>query len=98
MAYCDRFVTSYLDPLQVDVQMAQLAAEFPDLCRLEGLPHLSHGYAGRREDARRRHPMRVLRITAPDGPVVEKPAVLLMRSPTPGSGSTRWPPWRPPGN
>jgi hypothetical protein len=79
MAYRDRFVGGYLDPLRVEAEISRVAADFPTLCRLEALPFLTHGYEGDRVDARGRHPMHVLRITAP-GPT-PKPGVLLLRSP-----------------
>lgn len=73
------FVSSYLDPLAVDAEIATIVAAHPELCRLETLPHLSHGYFGSRVDARGKHPIHLLRITAPGG-ARPKPAVLLMRS------------------
>ncbi len=79
MTFRSRFVTKYLNPLEVEAEVNGLAEEFPDLCRLEPLPFLSHGYEGERVEARGRHPMRVLRVTAPGG-AAAKPAVLLMRS------------------
>jgi hypothetical protein len=80
MAFRQRFVTKYLNPLEVDKQIKQLAANFPQICRLETLPHLSHGYQGQRVEARGRHKTRVLRITAPGLPPAPKPAVLFFRS------------------
>lgn len=79
MAFRKRFVSKYLNPLEVDAEIEAVAAEFPELCRLETLPLLSHGYQGARVEARGRHHTRVLHITAPGG-AAEKPAVLLMRS------------------
>jgi hypothetical protein len=38
------FVSTYLDPLAVDTEIAAMVAAHPGLCRLETLPHLSHGY------------------------------------------------------
>ena len=72
-------VSEYLDPLAVEAEIAAIVAAHPELCRLETLPHLSHGYFGSRVDARGRHPVHLLRITAPGG-ARPKPAVLLMRS------------------
>ncbi len=79
MPFRDRFVSKFPNPLEVDATFAALAEEHADFCRLEQLPYESHGYHGQRVEARGRHPMKVLRITAPGGPA-EKPAVLLMRS------------------
>lgn len=79
MTFRSRFVTKYLNPLEVEAEINALVEEFPDLCRLEALPFLSHGYEGERVEARGRHQMRVLRVTAPDS-TTTKPAVLLMRS------------------
>ena len=79
MPYRDRFVTRYLNPLEVAAEFAALPGAFPNLCRLEPLPFLSHGYHGERVEARGRHPMHVLRITACGQ--ATKPAVLLFRSP-----------------
>lgn len=79
MAFRERFVSDYLDPLQTEAQISQIANAFPSLCRLETLPYLSHGYQGEKVEARGRHPIRVLHITSPNG-VATKPAVLLMRS------------------
>ncbi len=73
------FVSTYLDPLAVDAEITTIVAAHPELCRLETLPHLSHGYFGSRVDARGKHPIHLLRITAPGG-AHPKPAVLLMRS------------------
>lgn len=75
----DRFLKKFPNPLEVDSTFAALVGEHAHLCRLEQLPHLSHGYHGHRVEAHGRHPMHVLRITSPEGPAV-KPAVLLMRS------------------
>lgn len=80
MAYRDRFVTKYLNPLEVEAEVANLVLRFPDLCRLEELPFLTHGYMGTQIEARGRHRMHALRITSPHGSS-PKPAVLLMRSP-----------------
>lgn len=74
-----RFVSRYLDPLAVDAEVDAIVAAFPDLCRLQTLPHRTHGYFGSHLAARGRHPMHLLRITAPGGPPA-KPAVLFMRS------------------
>lgn len=79
MAFRSHFVTRYLNPLEVEAEVNNLAEAFPDLCRVESLPFLSHGYNGQRTEARGQHPMHVLRVTAPDG-ATPKPAVLLMRS------------------
>lgn len=79
MPFRDRFVSKFPNPFKVDAIFATLADEHSDLCRLEQLPFLSHGYHGQRVEAHGRHPMNVLRITSPTGPA-EKPAVLLMRS------------------
>lgn len=79
MTFRSGFVTKYLNPLEVEAEISGLAEQFADLCRLESLPFLSHGYEGERVEARGRHPMRVLRVTAPNG-TTTKPAVLLMRS------------------
>lgn len=80
MAYRERFVTAYLNPLEVAAEFANLSHQFPNLCRLEELPYLTHGYQGVKVEARGRQKMYVLRITAPSGPA-SKPAILLMRSP-----------------
>src|SRR5205085_7720127 len=79
MSFHSRFVTNYLDPLQVEAEIAAIVSAFPTLCRLETLPHLSHGYNGSKVEARGKQPTRVLRITAP-GATSRRPAVLLMRS------------------
>ena len=79
MTFLSRFVTKYLNPLEVEAEINALVEEFSDLCRLEALPFLSHGYEGERVEARGQHPTRVLRVTAPDS-TTTKPAVLLMRS------------------
>ena len=79
MGFRRGFVSTYLDPLAVDAEIAAIVAAHPGLCRLERLPHLSHGYFGSRVDARGKHPVHLLRITAPGG-ARPKPAVLLMRS------------------
>ena len=79
MQFQDRFVSKFPNPLEVDAIFVALAKEYTDLCRLEQLPYLSHGYYGQRVEAHGRHPMSVLCITSPEGPV-EKPAVLIMRS------------------
>lgn len=79
MPFQDRFVNSFPNPLEVDEAFANLALEHSELCRIEQLPYESHGYQGQREDARGRHLMNVVRITAPNS-TMEKPAVLLMRS------------------
>lgn len=79
MGFRSGFVTRYLNPLEVEAEIATIVQTFPSLCRLETLPYLSHGYQGSRVEARGRHPMHVLRITAP-GATRPKPAVLLMRS------------------
>ena len=79
MSFRRGFVSEYLDPLAVDTEIASIVTAHPDLCRLETLPHLSHGYFGSRVDTRGKHPMHLLRITAPNG-AGPKPAVLLMRS------------------
>jgi hypothetical protein len=65
--------------LEIQAEINGLAEAFPNLCRLESLPFLSHGYEGEHAEARGRHPMHVLRVTAPGG-APTKPAVLLMRS------------------
>lgn len=79
MAFRERFITSYLDPLQAEAQVGEIVARFPHLCRAEELPHLTHGYFGQKAEAHGQSRMKVLRITAPGG-VGVKPAVLLMRS------------------
>jgi hypothetical protein len=79
MAFRERFVTDYLDPLQAEKQIGEIVCQFPDLCRLEELPYLSHGYEGQKVEARGRHAIKVLYITAPGG-AQTRPAVLLMRS------------------
>ena len=79
MPFLERFVSDYLDPLQVATQIEGIAQAFPQLCKLETLAHLSHGYQGAKTEAHGQHPIRVLRITAPNG-TTPKPAVLLMRS------------------
>lgn len=79
MTFRSRFVTRYLNPLEVEAEVNALVEEFSDLCRLESLPFLSHGYEGERVEARGQHPIRVLRVTAPSSTIM-KPAVLLMRS------------------
>lgn len=79
MTFRERFVTDYLDPLQADAQIEEIASAFPQLCRLETLPYLSHGYRGQKLEARGRHPLKALHITSPNG-AATKPAVLLMRS------------------
>jgi hypothetical protein len=79
MGFHNRFVTKYLNPLEVMAEVRSLVAKFPDLCRLEELPLQTHGYWGEKEEARGRQKMHVLRITSSKGPET-KPAVLLMRS------------------
>ena len=79
MPFRDRFLKKFPNPLEVDATFATLATQHSNLCRLEQMPHLSHGYYGQRVEARGKHPMNVLRITSSNGPS-EKPAVLLMRS------------------
>ncbi|HSE17757.1 MAG TPA: M14 family zinc carboxypeptidase [Pyrinomonadaceae bacterium] len=79
MTFRSRFVTRYLNPLEVEAEVNTIVEEFSELCRLESLPFRSHGYQGERVEARGQHPMRVLRVTAPGGTTM-KPAVLLMRS------------------
>ncbi|HKY30008.1 MAG TPA: M14 family zinc carboxypeptidase [Pyrinomonadaceae bacterium] len=79
MAFENRFFENYLDPLQVEIQVSELANRFPNLCRIEELPFLSHGYEGEKVEARGRHKVRMLRITAP-GTATPKPAVLVNRS------------------
>lgn len=80
MAFRERFVTEYLDPLQSEAEISRIATTYPELCRLETLPHLSHGYQGAKVEARGRHPVRVLHVTVPPTSDAVKPAVLLMRS------------------
>ncbi len=80
MAFRQRFFSGYLNPLEVEAEVMRIAAQFPELCRLETLPHLSHGYQGQRPEARGRHAIKVLRITAPGTAISTKPIVLLMRS------------------
>lgn len=80
MAFRDRFVSRYLNPLEVEAEFRDIAARFPDLCRLEELPHLTHGYEGVKVEARGKQKMYVLRFTSPAG-TSPKPAVLLFRSP-----------------
>ena len=80
MPFRNRFVSKFPNPLEVDAAFAELAQEHAHLCTLEQLPYWSHGYYGQRLETRGQHPMKVLRITSPEGPK-EKPAVLLMRSP-----------------
>lgn len=79
MAFQNRFFEKYLDPLEVEIQVSELANRFPNLCRIVELPFLSHGYDGEKVEARGQHKVRMLRITAP-GAVAPKPAVLLVRS------------------
>lgn len=79
MPFRDQFVHKFPNPLEVDAAFTALADKYEGLCRLEKLPHLSHGYYGQRLEAHGRHSMSALRITSPKGPA-EKPAVLLMRS------------------
>lgn len=40
------FVDAYLDAAQVATRIQSLAAEFPSLCQLSVLPHVTHGYDG----------------------------------------------------
>ena len=80
MAFRNQFVRKFPNPIEVDSAFATLAREHGQLCTLEELPYLSHGYYGKRRQAHGRHPMKVLRISSSEGPK-EKPAVLLMRSP-----------------
>ncbi len=80
MAFRNRFVTRYLNPLEVEDEFRTLVGLFPSLCELTELPYLTHGYEGDRLEAHGRHHMHVLRITSPQG-TNPKPAVLLMRSP-----------------
>lgn len=79
MAYRTGFADNYLDPLTIARGFTALPAAAPQLCRLETLPFLSHGYRGVRAEARGRHAMNVLHLTSPEGPAV-KPAILVMRS------------------
>jgi hypothetical protein len=79
MSFRSGFVTDYLNPLQVQAEVDSIVSAFPSLCRLETLPHQTHGYQGDRVEARGPQPMHVLRITAP-GATSPRPAVLLMRS------------------
>jgi hypothetical protein len=79
MSFRSGFVTDYLDPLQAQAEIDSVVAAFPSLCRLETLPHKTHGYQGAKVEARGQQPMHVLRITAP-GATAPRPAVLLMRS------------------
>ena len=79
MGFRSGFVSTYLDPLAVDAEINAIVTAHPGLCRLETLPHRSHGYFGTRVDTRGKHPMHLLRITASDG-ARPKAAVLLMRS------------------
>ena len=46
MAFQDRFVDRYLNPIEVEEQLAGLVSRFPEMCRVEELPFLSHGYHG----------------------------------------------------
>jgi hypothetical protein len=80
MGYRTGFADSYLDPLTVGQRFAALPGLFAGLCRLEALPHPTHGYRGARADLHGQQAMSVLRVTSPAGPAV-KPAILLMRSP-----------------
>lgn len=79
MAFQNRFVTRYLNPLEVDAQIEQIVANHPTLCQLSELSFFSHGYQGTRIEARGRFKLKTLRITA-NNSVTAKPAVLLMRS------------------
>src|SRR5690242_14279063 len=79
MSFRTGFVMDYLDPLQVGAEIDALVASFPNLCRLETLPHRTHGYQGGRVEARGPQPMHVLRLAVP-GAASPRPAVLLMRS------------------
>lgn len=79
MVFRERFVTDYLDPLQAEERIEEIVTGFPQLCRVETLDFLSHGYEGKKVEARGRHSIKVLHITAPTGNS-DKPAVLLMRS------------------
>ena len=65
MSFRSGFVTDYLDPLKVLAEIDAIVAAFPTLCRLETLPHKTHGYNGAKVEARGQQPMHVLRITAP---------------------------------
>ena len=44
MPFRDRFVTQYLNPLEVEDEFRTLTDLFSDLCSLEELPYLTHGY------------------------------------------------------
>jgi len=79
MSYRSRFITKYLNPLEVQAEIEDLVDNFPDFCRLEKLPLESHGYWGVNQEAHGRHSMYMLHITSPNGSE-NKPAVLLMRS------------------
>lgn len=79
MAFRERFFTDYLDPLQAEAQVSEIVARFPHLCKLEELPHPTHGYFGQKVEAHGQSSVKLLRITAP-GSAEVKPAVLLMRS------------------
>ena len=69
MGFRRGFVSEYLDPLAVEADITAIVTAHPELCRLETLPHLSHGYFGSRVDARGMHPLNLLRFTAPGGDV-----------------------------
>ena len=62
MAFRERFFADYLDPLRAEARVGEIAARFPQLCRLEELPHLSHGYSGQKAEAHGRSRMKLLRI------------------------------------
>jgi hypothetical protein len=80
MAFRQRFVTSYLDPLAVETEFKSYPGKYPGLCTLEELPLATHGYTGVHTPAHGPRKMYLLRISSSNGPAT-KPAVLLMRSP-----------------
>jgi len=79
MAFRRGFVSDYLNPLQVQAEVERAVQRFPELCRLEVLPHKTHGYLGARTDAHGRQQMAALHITSTRNGD-RKPAVMLMRS------------------
>src|SRR5262245_18651446 len=79
VSYKSKFVLAYIDPIAAREQVTALAARFPSLCRIEVLPHETHGYWGENVSARGRKQMVALHITAAPDPA-KAPAVLLMRS------------------
>jgi hypothetical protein len=79
VSYRSRFFSAYLDPVVAKEQIAALVREYPALCRLETLPHRTHGYWGDRVEVHGRQEMVALHITAAPDPA-QVPAVLVMRS------------------